>query len=283
MFSFLFGPSRAELRRVTAAEAAQRQQEESEKNNILRQSLYDFITTYEIGNVMKESFHCPNELPYICISVLGQKGAGKSSFVNGLLIALKKLPLAITSEREAEGTYFLEFYTLTQKIKIIDTRGFADLSNNIEKTEFEKIVNQNLPKGTILSRKNSYDDYPAEVADINKRIHCAIFVFRATDDQLSSTDYNVYQNLRDYFRDTFKLVPICVITHIDECDERERETAINNAIRITKCPRNLCFLLHNYKYTMVDEINNDLTRDIDLLKILKMALLCAEKHITNNF
>jgi len=104
-------------------------------------------------------------------------------------------------------------------------------------------------------------------------------VFSAEDPNLDNPnkEYKNYGQLYEYLRDTFKLIPMCIITRADKIKDI-KDVVTPKVAEILSCPLEVCHPLANYEFTL-DSITHDIEKDINVLKILRTALFCAEKHI----
>jgi len=66
---------------------------------------------------------------------------------------------------------------------------------------------------------------------------------------------------------------------MDKLDPKDIKVTISKVANIVKCPIEVCFALANYEFSIIKDIKHKPDVDVTVLRILKTALFCAEKHI----
>jgi len=218
---------------------------------------------------MKEDFNKEKyvgKIEFLRIAIFGHYGVGKSSFVNTCKKSVNKTMNAYERSGK-EGTYSIEDYLLTDKIRLFDTRGFFQ-EDDIEVSEFEAIINSVIKPSTAITRQ---DISKLQKASIEDRIHAVIFAFKAGDPRLDNDSYN-YSKYYEILKG-FGMIPVSIVTHADLA-KKDYKSIIS---RLTGTPPESIFILKNT--TDKNKSAHDYFYETEALNAIKAACHSAEKHI----
>ncbi|XP_019628996.1 PREDICTED: uncharacterized protein LOC109473519 [Branchiostoma belcheri] len=216
------------------------------------------------------------------IGLFGPSGSGKSSFINTCEMALKPGLRKGTADIQSgggEGTITIQKFLddLDNDFHLVDTRGF--FKHDAE--EFAALTN--IVFGRIKPDQKIKFEVNADNADSEEYfrnwLHAIIIVLSADDPRLRNghTHLDNLNIVREFMRPR-GIAPITVITHRDRIGEsqEELEDVLAKASAATGSARDHTFFVTNYH---VDKKERDYNTDIEAMKVMRSALMVAERYV----
>ncbi|XP_065936898.1 interferon-induced protein 44 [Magallana gigas] len=266
----------------------------SEWNSETFQELKEFVANYEPLEEMK--------IPEVNILLIGQVGAGKSSFLNTINSIFKGgiSSRACTGSAENSLTKTFEKFRIRDpstkkylRFRICDTRGVEE-GLSIKSEDLGFILDGNLP--------NHYTFNPVEKAStktpgfvkeptVKDRIHVVVFVLDgSTLDVLSERVVSKLKDIKSLVVDR-GIPQLAFLTKMDKICERVNkdvskmftssvvEDAVNKAADIIAIPRSHVLPVKNY------EKETQLKTDINILALtaLRQSLMFADDFLENQY
>ncbi|XP_061167731.1 interferon-induced protein 44-like isoform X1 [Saccostrea echinata] len=256
------------------------------------QELKEFITKYE---PFEES-----EVPEANILLIGQVGAGKSSFLNTINSIFKGVISSRACTGSAENSLTKSFEKIRirdpaakkhLKFRICDTRGI-EKALSIKEEDLRYILDGNLPNHYIF---NPVDSASAKVQGfvkdptLKERMHVVVFVIDGST--LDVLPEDIIKKLKDFKTLIVdKGIPQLVfLTKMDKvCGFVEKDISnmfmsevveglVNKAADVIGIPRSHVFPVKNYE----KETNLHINLNILVLGALRQALLFADDFLEN--
>jgi len=259
--------------------------EEEEELLQLRNELmnYDF---QECPRINKEAFQDleVDDIHFVRIVVMGPVGTGKTSFVGTLQRALKESQTASDPDLycgRVEGTRILEEHYLQKNIRMVDTRGFSVMDEELEDEMLDIMFGRLRPGEEIVrsyDREGDRELYitPRRDKTLSECVHSVIFVVNGNDLLLMDGKYrDKLQNFREFLNKE-GYVPVSAITFLDKPTLKEKDAAFKMAQRTIGSSNQTTFFVTNYTTR-----EHDRRSEVDwaALNVLDSALVSAERFI----
>lgn len=258
--------------------------EEEEELLQLRNELmnYDF---QECPRINKEAFQDleVDDIHFVRIVVMGPVGTGKTSFVGTLQRALKESQTASDPDLYCgrEGTRILEEHYLQKNIRMVDTRGFSVMDEELEDEMLDIMFGRLRPGEEIVrsyDREGDRELYitPRRDKTLSECVHSVIFVVNGNDLLLMDGKYrDKLQNFREFLNKE-GYVPVSAITFLDKPTLKEKDAAFKMAQRTIGSSNQTTFFVTNYTTR-----EHDRRSEVDwaALNVLDSALVSAERFI----
>jgi len=247
-------------------------------------------TEYQIGKFRGDVMDKAAKLPKkISIGIFGFAGAGKSSFVNTAIRAMKNLPnlefYALPSGPLAHGTLNYSKYMLSDKIQLYDSRGL----NFIDTNETEEVLKFITGYGCLGYVSRSTEELPAKDKELIEKYRFE-YQNNMTADSLNSVILtvpsecseaekgavsNLIRLLKQIQYDSF----LVLITKRDKGISISKEELIDSFSRKLQVDPHRIFVIQNY----TSEAQERRVEDIDkmALKVIEGSLKLAERNVDN--